>query len=60
MHADSGPDWAAAVTSVEYMVFHASSAPRTIMPLRNPFDVEDVAWPEMSIILGDYLTDAGR
>jgi phage gpG-like protein len=30
---------AAAVTDVEYAVYHVSSEPRYVIPLRNPFDV---------------------
>lgn len=43
---EHGPDFAAAVTDVSYAVYHASDAPRSVIPLRNPFDVGDVAEPE--------------
>lgn len=46
IRAEHGPDFAAAVTDVSYAVFHVSDAPRAVIPLRNPFDVGDIAEPE--------------
>jgi len=37
------------------MVFHASDAPRSIIPLRNPFDVEEQAWPDVEEAIHDWL-----
>lgn len=53
--ADYGADYAGASTGVAYMVFHVSDAPRTIIPLRNPFDVEEQAWPDVQDAIHDYL-----
>lgn len=41
IRADFGPDFAEAATDVSYAVFHVSDAPRYVIPLRNPFDVEE-------------------
>jgi phage gpG-like protein len=38
---DSGPDFAEAGTDVSYAVYHVSDEPRSIIPLRNPFDVDE-------------------
>lgn len=55
VHADHGADYAAAVTDVSYMVFHASDEARSKIPLRNPFDVEDVAMPDIEDMLALYV-----
>lgn len=55
VEADYGADYAGASTSVGYMVFHVSDQPRTIIPLRNPFDVEEAAWPDVQTTIQDYL-----
>jgi len=39
----SGVDYAQAATDVEYAVYHVSEAARSVIPLRNPFDVPDAA-----------------
>lgn len=57
IRAEYGPTFAAAVTDVSYAVYHVSDAPRSVIPLRDPFDVEDVAWPDLALMLGDYITD---
>ena len=57
VQAASGPDWAQAATDVSYMAFHASDAPRTVIPLRNPFDVEEQAWPDLAEALGTWLAE---
>jgi phage gpG-like protein len=41
IRADSGPNFAEAATDVSYAVYHVSDAPRSVIPLRNPFDVPD-------------------
>jgi phage gpG-like protein len=46
---------ASAVTDVAYMIYHASEDARTVLPLRNPFDVEDVAMPEIEDVLVDFI-----
>lgn len=55
VQADAGPDWARASTDVSYMVYHVSDAARTVIPLRNPFVVEDVALPDVIDALQDYI-----
>lgn len=58
VRGESDATSASASTDVETMVYHVSDQARTRIPLRNPFDVEDVVWPEISTILGDYITEA--
>jgi phage gpG-like protein len=41
VHGEQGPDFARATTNVPYAVYHTSSAPRTILPDRNPFLIPD-------------------
>lgn len=53
----NGPDWAGAYTDVSYMVYHASDAPRSVIPLRDPFDVEEAAWPDLADALDTWLTE---
>lgn len=60
VRAESDATSAAAVTDTDYMKFHVSDEARTRIPLRNPFDVLDVAWPEISTLVGDYITEQGR
>ncbi len=55
VEADYGADYAGAATSVATMVFHVSDAPRSVIPLRNPFDVEEAAWPDVETTIQDYL-----
>ncbi len=43
---DSGPDFAEASTDVFYAVYHVSDEPRSIIPLRNPFDVPEEIFEE--------------
>jgi phage gpG-like protein len=47
VQADSGPTWAQAATDVATMVYHVSSAPRSVIPLRDPFEVLDDVWSEI-------------
>jgi phage gpG-like protein len=54
IRAEHGPDFAAAVTDVSYAVYHVSDAPRTVIPLRNPFDVADLAEPEVIDLIVRY------
>lgn len=55
MQAFSGPDFAEAATDVAYMAFHASDEARTKIPLRNPFDVLDLAEPEITAMVARYV-----
>ena len=55
--ADSGPTWAQAATDVSYMVYHASDAARSVIPLRDPFDVEEQAAPDLIDALGTWLAE---
>ena len=57
VQAAHGPDWAGAYTDVSYMVYHASDAPRSVIPLRDPFDVEEQAWPDLVDALGSFIAD---
>lgn len=57
VQAAHGADWAGAYTDVSYMVFHVSAAARSVIPLRDPFDVEEQAWPDLSDALGTWLTE---
>lgn len=50
---------AEAATDVEYMVYHCSDAPRTIIPLRNPFDIPDDAFDEATDILLSFVVGSG-
>ena len=36
---------------MSYAVFHVSDEPRTIIPLRNPFDVPDEALEEATLVV---------
>ena len=56
IRADSGPDWAEASTDVSYAVFHMSDAPRSLIPLRNPFDLPDEVFDGATDILIYELT----
>lgn len=38
-----GADFAEAYTNVPYSVFHTSDEPRTVIPYRNPFDIDQEA-----------------
>jgi phage gpG-like protein len=44
-HGETGLGWvgpyAEAGTNIPYMVYHASDAPRTKIPYRNPFDIDE-------------------
>jgi len=55
IRAEHGPDFAAATTDVSYAVFHTSDAARSVIPLRNPFDVWDVAEDEIAEMVAEYV-----
>lgn len=57
VRGESDANSASAVTDVATMVFHVSDAARSLIPLRNPFDVEDAAWGDLSLALGEYIAD---
>lgn len=40
IHGEHGPDFALATTDKSYAIFHVSDGERTIIPLRNFFDVD--------------------
>lgn len=46
---------ASAVTDVSYMVYHVSDAPRTRIPLRNPFDVYAKVEGEIVETLSEWI-----
>jgi phage gpG-like protein len=46
IRGESGPDFALATTDKFYAVYHVSSAPRRIIPLRDFFDVPDDVYSE--------------
>ena len=51
IRADSGEDWAEAATDVSYAVYHVSDAPRSIIPKRDPFDVDEARLDEGTEII---------
>lgn len=51
----SGTDWAALSTNVPYAVFHVSDAPRSKIPLRNPYDLGSEFWEQAYARLGEYI-----
>ncbi len=55
-HTDTSAE---AATDVGYMVYHCSDAPRSIIPLRNPFDIPDDAFDEATDTLLAFVADAG-
>lgn len=57
IQGDAGPDWAEASTDVSYAVYHVSDGPRTIIPLRNPFDVPDDRIDECNQIIMQGIVD---
>jgi phage gpG-like protein len=51
---DVGADFAEAYTNVPYAIFHTSDEPRTLIPYRNPFDVDqDATGDEMVRLILD-------
>jgi phage gpG-like protein len=55
IRGESGPDFALATTDKFYAVFHVSDAPRTIIPLRNFFDVPDDVYEDAAITILESL-----
>lgn len=51
IHEEHGADFALATTDKFYAVFHVSDAPRSIIPLRNFFDVPDDVFQEAAITI---------
>lgn len=47
---------AEAATDVSYMVYHCSDAPRSVIPLRNPFDLPEDAFDEATETLLEFIT----
>lgn len=47
-HTDTSAE---AATEVEYLIYHVSDAPRSIIPLRNPFDIPDEVFDEATDLL---------
>ena len=56
VRGESDSTSAAAVTDTAYMIYHVSDEARTRLPLRNPFDVLDVAMPEIEDVVLGYIT----
>ncbi len=48
---------ASAVTDTSYMVYHVSDGPRTIIPLRNPFDVYATVEGEIVETLSEWIAN---
>lgn len=58
--ASAGDNWAEAATDVEYAVYHVSNEPRTKIPLRNFFDVDEKVFDgAIEAILDGALEQAG-
>ena len=58
---DHGPFFAEAATDVPYAKYHVSDAARSLIPLRNPFDVPDAVLDECTeIIVNDMASFLGR
>ena len=57
IQADSGADFAEAATDVSYAVFHVSDEPRTVIPLRNPFDIPDEVLEEANVLIATALVE---
>lgn len=55
IHPEHGPDWALAGTNVPYVVYHVSTAPRTIIPERNPFKVRDSVVDDVTDLILSHL-----
>ena len=56
VRGESDSTSASAVTDTAYMIYHVSDEARTRLPLRNPFDVLDVAMPEIEDVVLGYIT----
>lgn len=55
VRGESDATSASAVTDTAYMVYHVSDAPRSVIPLRNPFDVFDAAAPELEETIAAWV-----
>jgi len=55
IHGEHGPDWAMAATNVPYVIFHVSTAPRTIIPERNPFKVRETVVDDVVDLVLSHL-----
>jgi phage gpG-like protein len=51
----SGKDFAQASTSVEYAVYHVSAEPRTKIPLRDFFDLDESVYDDAVDAIVDYV-----
>ena len=51
IRGEHGADFALATTDKFYAVFHVSDAPRSLIPLRNFFDVPDDVYEEAAITI---------
>lgn len=51
----SGVDFAEASTSVEYAVYHVSAEPRTKIPLRDFFDLDESVYDDAVDVIVDYV-----
>lgn len=59
IRAEWGPGFVAAVTDTSYAVFHVSDEARSKIPLRDFFDVLDLAEPDIADELETYIAGAG-
>lgn len=57
IRAHAGPNFAEATTDVAYAVYHVSDAPRSRIPLRNPFDLPDEAFDRHVDTIRQYLAE---
>lgn len=57
IRGESGPDFALATTDKFYAIFHVSSAPRRIIPLRDFFDVPESVYDEAANTLLEAITE---
>ena len=58
IEADSGPDFVEAATDVSYAVYHVSDEPRSVIPLRNPFDIAPERVDEAYLMILDDMAAA--
>lgn len=52
---ESGSDYAEASTSVEYAVYHVSAEPRTKIPLRDFFDLDESVYDDAVDVIVEYV-----
>lgn len=52
---ESDDESAGVYTDVEYAVFHVSSEPRSVIPLRNPYVLRDTVIDDVAALVADYL-----